>query len=73
MWERSGRPPDWLGRPHEADAIALNEKIWHVLERQADANRAIAMAILAHTQRSVCKFCNTTDGVTDQLEAWNAT
>ena len=53
-----GRPPDWLGRPPEADANALNEKIWHALGRQTDAI-ASALAILVHTQRSVCKCWNT--------------
>ena len=70
MWQSPGRPPDWLGRPPEADAIALDEKIWRVLGRQADANRATALAILARTQRFVCKCCNTTDLVPDQLESW---
>lgn len=67
-----GRPTDWLGRPPEADANALNEKIWHVLGTQTDAI-ASALAILARTQRSVCKCCNNTDGVPVQLEAWYAT
>ena len=55
---------------NDADATDLNDKIWHALGRQADANRATALAILARTQRSVCKCGNTNDVVPDQLESW---
>ena len=65
MWQKSGRPPEWLEHPPVTDAIALNEKIWQVLGRQVDANRAIAQAILERTQRFVCNCYHIRDVVRD--------